>query len=67
MSNVSAGTVVTGQIVTTTPTIASGRATADTFTVTDVETFTIKGHEFVELHHDGGSRTMSAATLVDVT
>ena len=66
MNTATAGTIAAGQTVTTIPSIASGRTTADTFTVTEVEAFAIKGHEFVELHHEGGSHTMSAATLVSV-
>ena len=67
MNSAPAGAVGIGQTVTTIPTVASGRTTADTFTVTGVEAFTIKGHEFAELHHSAGSHTMSAATLVTVS
>ena len=61
-----AASITAGQTVTTVPSVASGRRTADTFTVTTVEAFEIRGHRFVELHHAGGSHTMSAATSVVV-
>ena len=61
-----AASITAGQTVTTVPSVASGRRTADTFTVTTVEAFEIRGHRFVELHHAGGSHTMRAAASVVV-
>jgi hypothetical protein len=62
--NSTAASVTVGQTVTTVPSIGSGRTTSDTFTVTEVETFEIRGHAFVELHHVGGSHTMAATAPV---
>ena len=61
-----AASITAGQTVTTVPSVASGRRTADTFTVTSVEAFEIRVHRFVELQHACGSHTMRAAASVVV-
>jgi hypothetical protein len=60
--NTTAAQITAGQTITTVR--GNGRTTTDTFTVIEVETFTVAGVEFVEVFHDGGSHTFAAAAEV---
>jgi hypothetical protein len=68
MNTTAAGTVQVGQHVSTIPSIASGRTDRTAGVVTEVETYDIAGHLFVDIHMAAEmvTLTISANAMVQV-
>jgi hypothetical protein len=65
--NTAAGTVKVGQHIATIPSVATGTISSTAGTVTEIETFEIQGHTFVEFRLGRHGVIVPANTLVTVS